>query len=159
MNAAHAVAFIIYAAVKFFGRDSEPPDNKLKERCLLCGKEKSRVSKLIIGLHGAVCTDCVELCYGILDGEPVSHPKPGSTWVDEVMANLDMVREREGMNPPLHVQSRDTLHNVVQQLIADLDHIKIREMMIVEQWSHLNKDLIAITGRLELLSEKLKEDC
>lgn len=44
-------------------------EGHMKDRCLLCGKEKERVAKLIIGLHGAVCTDCVELCNGILEGD------------------------------------------------------------------------------------------
>jgi len=33
-----------------------------KDRCCLCGKAKDAVPKLIVGLYGAVCSDCVELC-------------------------------------------------------------------------------------------------
>jgi ATP-dependent Clp protease ATP-binding subunit ClpX len=40
-----------------------------RDRCLLCGKGKDQVPKLIVGLHGAVCTDCIELCNDILNAE------------------------------------------------------------------------------------------
>ncbi len=39
---------------------------ELRDRCCLCGKQKEQVPKLIVGLHGAVCSDCVELCNDIL---------------------------------------------------------------------------------------------
>jgi len=44
----------------------------------LCGRAKDQVSKLISGLSGAVCADCVELCNGILqgDGERVPRAQP-----------------------------------------------------------------------------------
>lgn len=40
-----------------------------KDRCCLCGKAKDAVPKLIVGLYGAVCSDCVELCNDILTQE------------------------------------------------------------------------------------------
>lgn len=42
-----------------------------RDHCCLCGKTKEQVRKLIVGLHGAVCSDCVDLCNDILqsDGE------------------------------------------------------------------------------------------
>ena len=39
--------------------------------CCLCGKPKDRTDegrKLIVGLHGAVCSDCVEICNEVLRG-------------------------------------------------------------------------------------------
>lgn len=47
------------------GRASERRD-----QCCLCGKTKEQVKKLIVGLHGAVCSDCVDLCNDILANEP-----------------------------------------------------------------------------------------
>ena len=43
-----------------------------RDQCCLCGKAKEQVKKLIVGLHGAVCSDCIDLCNDILhsDGEP-----------------------------------------------------------------------------------------
>ena len=35
-------------------------------RCCLCGKPKEEGRKIIVGLHGAVCSDCVNLCNDIL---------------------------------------------------------------------------------------------
>ncbi|MBN8689321.1 MAG: ATP-dependent Clp protease ATP-binding subunit ClpX [Armatimonadetes bacterium] len=42
-----------------------------RDQCSLCGKTKEQVRKLIVGLHGAVCSDCIDLCNDILvnDGE------------------------------------------------------------------------------------------
>lgn len=45
-----------------------------RDRCCLCGKKKEQVPKLIVGLHGAVCSDCVELCKEILSNEGVKRP-------------------------------------------------------------------------------------
>jgi ATP-dependent Clp protease ATP-binding subunit ClpX len=48
-----------------------------RDQCCLCGKTKEQVRKLIVGLHGAVCSDCIDLCNDILnnDGErPVQAP-------------------------------------------------------------------------------------
>jgi ATP-dependent Clp protease ATP-binding subunit ClpX len=43
-----------------------------RDQCCLCGKQKEQVRKLIVGLHGAVCIDCIDLCNDILhtDTEP-----------------------------------------------------------------------------------------
>lgn len=49
-----------------------------REQCCLCGKTKEQVRKLIVGLHGAVCSDCIDLCNGILtsDTEKTLTPSP-----------------------------------------------------------------------------------
>lgn len=44
------------------------PDER-RDRCCLCGKAKEQVPKLIVGLHGAVCSDCIDLCNDILQNE------------------------------------------------------------------------------------------
>lgn len=49
-----------------------------RDRCCLCGKKKEQVPKLIVGLHGAVCSDCVDLCNDILQNEGV-HPRREAT--------------------------------------------------------------------------------
>src|SRR5256714_13728606 len=41
-----------------------------RDHCNLCGKTKGQVKKLIVGLHGAVCSDCIDLCNDILHNEP-----------------------------------------------------------------------------------------
>lgn len=40
-----------------------------RDRCCLCGKTKEEVPKLIVGLHGAVCSECVGLCNEILQND------------------------------------------------------------------------------------------
>lgn len=40
-----------------------------RDQCCLCGKTKEQVKKLIVGLHGAVCIDCIDLCNDILSSE------------------------------------------------------------------------------------------
>ncbi len=40
-----------------------------RDQCCLCGKSKEQVKKLIVGLHGAVCSDCIDLCNDILSNE------------------------------------------------------------------------------------------
>lgn len=43
-------------------------DNNEK-RCVLCGKTREQVKKLIIGLHGGVCLECIDLCNDIIRNE------------------------------------------------------------------------------------------
>ena len=45
-----------------------------RDQCCLCGKTKEQVRKLIVGLHGAVCCDCIDLCNEILTNEPDARP-------------------------------------------------------------------------------------
>lgn len=46
------------------------PDER-RDRCCLCGKKKEQVPKLIVGLHGAVCSECIDLCNDILQNEGI----------------------------------------------------------------------------------------
>jgi len=38
-------------------------------RCVLCGKSREQVRKLILGVYGGVCIDCIALCNEIIKGE------------------------------------------------------------------------------------------
>ncbi|HEY3280919.1 MAG TPA: ATP-dependent Clp protease ATP-binding subunit ClpX [Armatimonadota bacterium] len=38
-------------------------------RCLLCGKNRDQVKKLILGLHGGICIECIDLCNDIIRNE------------------------------------------------------------------------------------------
>ena len=40
-----------------------------ERRCVLCGKTREQVKKLIIGAHGGVCLECVNLCNEIIRNE------------------------------------------------------------------------------------------
>ncbi|MFX9038792.1 ClpX C4-type zinc finger protein, partial [Acinetobacter baumannii] len=48
------------------------------DRCCLCGKGKDQVPKLIVGLNGAVCSECVDLCNDILQNDS-ARPEPAPT--------------------------------------------------------------------------------
>ena len=48
-------------------------------RCVLCGKSREQVKKLILGVHGGVCLDCVELCNDIVRGENAGSVGGGGT--------------------------------------------------------------------------------
>ncbi len=49
-----------------------------RDQCCLCGKSKDQVRKLIVGLHGAVCSDCIDLCNDILSNEGERHAATGA---------------------------------------------------------------------------------
>jgi ATP-dependent Clp protease ATP-binding subunit ClpX len=56
--------------------------NERRDQCCLCGKTKEQVKKLIVGLHGAVCSDCIDLCNDILHNDvdkiPPHMPPPAA---------------------------------------------------------------------------------
>jgi len=37
--------------------------------CALCGKTREQVAKLILGLHGGICVECVDLCNEVIRGQ------------------------------------------------------------------------------------------
>jgi len=39
------------------------------ERCALCGKSREQVRKLLVGVYGGICLDCLDLCNDIVRGE------------------------------------------------------------------------------------------
>ncbi|MFZ4782618.1 MAG: ATP-dependent Clp protease ATP-binding subunit ClpX [Armatimonadaceae bacterium] len=42
------------------------------DRCVLCGKHRDVVRKLVLGIYGGICTDCVSLCIEILKSDSKS---------------------------------------------------------------------------------------
>ena len=62
-----------------------------RDQCCLCGKTKEQVKKLIVGLHGAVCSDCIDLCNDILHNEQEKQgagavPTPSATPIRHYIA-------------------------------------------------------------------------
>jgi ATP-dependent Clp protease ATP-binding subunit ClpX len=49
-------------------------DNTNEKRCVLCGKSREQVKKLIIGIHGGVCLECIDLCNDIIRND-VNQPE------------------------------------------------------------------------------------
>jgi ATP-dependent Clp protease ATP-binding subunit ClpX len=68
-----------------------------RDQCCLCGKTKEQVRKLIVGLHGAVCSDCVDLCNDILhsDGEKAAIQEKSRTPLTFSTSHPTIPRPRE----------------------------------------------------------------
>lgn len=54
---------------------SDKPENNEKFYCSFCGKEKHEVGKLIAGVSGYICNECVETCHDLLMEEANKHQK------------------------------------------------------------------------------------
>jgi len=52
------------------------------KRCVLCGKAREQVKKLIVGAHGAVCLECIALCNEIVRNE--SQPAEPFTYIGTI---------------------------------------------------------------------------
>ncbi|MCS7300463.1 MAG: ATP-dependent Clp protease ATP-binding subunit ClpX [Fimbriimonadales bacterium] len=65
----------------------------MTDRCVLCGKSREQVRKLILGMYGGVCSDCIKLASDILKTEPSApaHAHPPSA-VDTVPKPKDIYR-------------------------------------------------------------------
>jgi ATP-dependent Clp protease ATP-binding subunit ClpX len=57
-----------------------------RDQCCLCGKTKEQVKKLIVGLHGAVCSDCIDLCNDILHNDTDKAPAQAPAVVQPKLA-------------------------------------------------------------------------
>jgi ATP-dependent Clp protease ATP-binding subunit ClpX len=51
-------------------------ETRMTDRCVLCGKSREQVRKLILGMYGGVCADCVKLANDILRSELGASPAP-----------------------------------------------------------------------------------
>lgn len=68
-----------------------------RDKCALCGKSKAQVKRLIVGLYGGVCQECIELCGDILKSGPAEHSSaPSRTVAKPVQANLPKPKEIVG---------------------------------------------------------------
>ena len=61
-------------------------------RCVLCGKSREQVKKLILGVHGGVCLDCVDLCNDIIRGENAAVEATSSVDIGQVPKPRDIHR-------------------------------------------------------------------
>ncbi len=69
-----------------------------RDQCCLCGKTKEQVKKLIVGLHGAVCSDCIDLCNDILHNDP---ERPSTQPVVAASATAASVRPTTAQPTPI----------------------------------------------------------
>jgi len=59
-------------------------------RCVLCGKTREQVSKLILGLHGGICVECVDLCNDVIRGE--AYPAGYESFVEALPKPKDIFK-------------------------------------------------------------------
>jgi hypothetical protein len=66
---------------------SKHDDNRNEERCVLCGKsrQENRHLRLILGVHGGVCVDCVYLCLELIETKTVP-VEPGMPFLGQTLA-------------------------------------------------------------------------
>lgn len=60
-------------------------DTRMTDRCVLCGKSRDQVRKLILGMYGGVCADCVKLASDILRSET------GTTPTTQTIGSVDTI--------------------------------------------------------------------
>jgi ATP-dependent Clp protease ATP-binding subunit ClpX len=65
---------------------------KIDGRCVLCGKTREQVKKLILGVHGGVCLDCVELCNDIIRSEVQEPDKNQVSYVGAIPKPKEIYR-------------------------------------------------------------------
>ncbi len=109
-------------------RMNEP---RLMDRCVLCGKPREHVRKLILGVYGGVCADCVKLASDILRSDttldtPSRHPI-GS--VDTLPKPKDIYR-------------------VLNQYVVGQDRAK--RVLSVAVYNHYKRLKVGNTGDVEL---------
>ena len=61
-------------------------------RCLLCGKSREQVQKLILGVHGGVCLDCVALCNEIIRTDAAQATKEETAAISKIPKPKEIYR-------------------------------------------------------------------
>ena len=82
-----------------------------RDQCCLCGKTKEQVRKLIVGLHGAVCADCIDLCNDILHNDP--EKKEGAASIPAAAVARPAVAAQSGGKVPKPAEIVKHLDNYV----------------------------------------------
>jgi rhamnose utilization protein RhaD (predicted bifunctional aldolase and dehydrogenase) len=88
-------------------------------RCALCGKPKEEGRKIVVGLHGAVCSDCVSLCNDILrtGGSSLKDPKPSPGLFDRIREMMGSIPTGSGVLDQLVDMTRELASPLHQQVI------------------------------------------
>ena len=97
-----------------------------RDKCALCGKPKAQVKRLIVGLYGGVCQECIELCTEILRGNPsdetpirklepsvsgaVPKPKEIVSYLDQYVVGQDSAKRALSVAVYNHYKRINTIH-------------------------------------------------
>ncbi|MCE9559471.1 MAG: ATP-dependent Clp protease ATP-binding subunit ClpX [Armatimonadetes bacterium] len=111
-----------------------------RDQCCLCGKTKDQVKKLIVGLHGAVCSDCIDLCNDILQHETGGTPAEKQA-VAKVAAVLGAGKSGKILKPKEIV-------NHLDQYVIGQDHAK--RSLSVAVYNHYKRISQAEVSDVEL---------
>ena len=76
-------------------------------RCFLCGKTREQVRKLILGVHGGVCLDCVGLCNEIIRTENTQTASPD-----------------KAVQSPDRIPKPKEIHRILSQYVVGQEHAK-----------------------------------
>ena len=96
------------------------------ERCVLCGKTKDQVRRLILGVYGGVCLDCVGLCNEIIRTE--------GTRADDLTAVGGVPKPKE-------------IHRILSQYVIGQE--KAKRILSVAVYNHF-KRINALSADIEL---------
>jgi ATP-dependent Clp protease ATP-binding subunit ClpX len=115
-----------------------PKTLERRDQCCLCGKTKEQVRKLIVGLHGAVCSDCIDLCNDILNSEG-DRPIAASAPVQEA---------KIPDNGPLHVPKPKEIVGFLDSYVIGQDFAK--KALSVAVYNHYKRVMNSQHSEVEL---------
>ena len=77
-------------------------EQDLEPTCAFCGGRRTKVRRLVIGLHVAICGDCVDVAREILDDEEalaVQQERPDREWLEAENRRLRGLLRDRGIDP------------------------------------------------------------
>lgn len=96
-----------------------------ESRCLLCGKSRDQVRKLILGVHGGVCLECVSLCNEIIKSETPQAREEETTTLS------DIPKPKE-------------IHRILSQYVIGQE--KAKQLLSVAVYNHFKRINLPIDG-------------
>ncbi len=105
-------------------------DTRMMDRCVLCGKSREHVRKLILGMYGGVCADCVKLAGDILRNES-SAPAP-----THPLGSVDTVPKPKD------------IYRVLNQYVVGQERAK--RVLSVAVYNHYKRVKAGASGEVEL---------
>ncbi len=115
-----------------FGK-GEPEERRRRDCCALCNKSTGEVKKLIVGLQGAVCDECIHLSMEILGEDPAAQPDiPLIELQEEVAwANIQLRRQQLVTMHSGNVSALDSEFGIVLIKPSGVDYESLTATKIV----------------------------
>ena len=105
-------------------------ETRLTDRCVLCGKSREQVRKLILGMYGGVCADCVKLANDILRSES------GATTTPPPIGSVDTIPKPKD------------IYRVLNQYVVGQDRAK--RVLSVAVYNHYKRIKAGVGNEVEL---------